>query len=182
MNSLWLSCLSFLTLAGGNAVAAMYRCDGPKNPDGSASILYQAKPCPAQFQSKEIVEVKAPTLNASERARIIRDASSNTKTSTVRRRAARRNSSNSAGQGKRRSRKSVGRYKFRNLPSVAQAGCPPTYENPGVYVVGNKWMRDQYNQRSKVRNGMYAAYEHYKSLPTKTYLKNQGLWPKHCPQ
>jgi hypothetical protein len=35
--------------------------------------------------------------------------------------------------------------------------------------------------RSKEFSGMRAAWGDYKSLPTKTYLKNAGKWPAHCP-
>jgi hypothetical protein len=163
--------------------AAMYRCDGPKHTDGSANIVFQAKPCPANFRSKEIAHVQTPTLTEAERARIDGDAAQERQTRRVRPGTGGRKRLNRVGRSKGRGQfgSTSGRYKFRNLPSVAHQGCPPTYENPGVYVVGQKWMRDQYNTRSKAPNGMYAAYLHYKSLPTKTYLKNQGLWPKHCP-
>jgi hypothetical protein len=158
--------------------AEIYRCDGPRHADGSANILFQSKPCPAAFDGQLVREPKVPAYVAP----LVRDQSRNqtrpTRRNSVGTRSAR---SSGASAGRKSIRKRNTSYKFRNLPSVAVAGCPPTYEDPGVYVVGNKWVRDQHNRRSKARNGMYAAWQHYKSLPTKTYLKNQGLWPKHCP-
>jgi hypothetical protein len=172
-----LLCLAFFVQP---AQAEIYRCDGPRHADGSANILFQSKPCPVAFDGQLVREPKAPAYvaplvrhNSSSQ---VRNQTRVTRRNSAGNRVARRSSAGGSRSARKRSR-----YKFRNLPSVAVAGCPPTYEDPGVYVVGNKWMRDQHNQRSKARNGMFAAWQHYKSLPTKTYLKNQGLWPKHCP-
>ena len=65
--------------------------------------------------------------------------------------------------------------------SLSVAGCPPTYEDGGSYVVANRSVKTPSGARSKAHSGMRAAWEDYKSLPTKTYLKNAGLWPKGCP-
>jgi hypothetical protein len=74
------------------------------------------------------------------------------------------------------------RRKKRHLEaSLSQAGCPPTYEDAGSYVVSKRWVKTPSGERSKAHAGLRAAWGDYKNLPTKTYLKNAGLWPKNCP-
>jgi len=70
----------------------------------------------------------------------------------------------------------------RGAAAKPAAECPATYENPGVlkprttgYYYDEQGRRhDTYDQKE--------LYMRYKSLPSKTYLKNTGRWPKGCPE
>ena len=157
--TLVLLCAAQLACAQGQTL----RCT---DPDGA--VIYQQTPCAAGQQSRAfpvLVDPPMPVAVATPEAKPVIRART--------RRAVRTPSPPKPRRARRQPKLHV-------VPSLAQAGCPPTRENSGVYVVGNKTLMTPSGARGKVHNGMSAAWRHYKSLPSKTYLKNQGTWPDHC--
>ncbi|NJR44067.1 hypothetical protein HC761_00990, partial [bacterium] len=59
--------------------------------------------------------------------------------------------------------------------------CPPTREDAGNYVLSRSRWQAPGGSSGKSKSPMSAVWLHYKRLPSRTYLKNQGLWPKYCP-
>jgi hypothetical protein len=60
--------------------------------------------------------------------------------------------------------------------------CPATYEDAGQYVIQRGYWRAPDGTVGKSKTPLSSVWAHYKSLPRRTYLKNQGKWPAHCPQ
>ena len=164
-----------------NAEGTIFRCTGT-----DAAVFFQARPCPTGSSERLMRLQSAPTPVAGERASELSDARQKPKrrTSRTRRSAAPAPANTSAtvaaeapikGRGKRARRQ-------RLRPSLAHQGCPPTYEDSGSYVIGRNWADTPTGVRIKAKSGLRAAWGDYKSLPTRTYLKNAGKWPDHCPQ
>lgn len=157
-----------------SADAGILRCVSALPRGATAEIRYQSDPCPPGFTQTVLLITPAPTpvlgeptLQA-ESARTPSPAGSSRASSNVKR------ASTDVGKPHRR-------RKLQHQAALSQVGCPATYEDGGVYVVSNRWVKTPSGSRSKAHSGMRAAWEDYKNLPTKTYLKNAGRWPKHCP-
>ena len=157
-----------------NAEAGILRCVSAIDGAATAEIRYQSEPCPPGFTQTVPLIIQAPTPVPGEP--ILQAESARTVTPTGSSRASSRVKRATTGVGKPHRRK-----KLQHEAALSQAGCPATYEDGGVYVVSNRWVKTPSGARSKAHAGMRAAWEDYKSLPTKTYLKNAGRWPKHCP-
>ena len=179
-NSSWSLILLWLFTTSTAAQSPVFRCTGPDQ-----TVVFQARPCPNGSKEQLMRFQSAPTPVAGERPSELSDARQRAKRSVSRpRRAAtppaRANATASAeapvkGRGKRARRQ-------RLRPSLAHPGCPPTYEDGGSYVIGRNWADTPSGVRINAKTGLRAAWGDYKSLPTRTYLKNAGKWPDHCPQ
>ncbi len=142
----------------------------------ATEIRYQMDACPSGFTQTTLEILDAPTPVAGE---------PNLQANAAKPRTARTNTSRSTNARAKRTSSRVTKprrpKKMHHEASLSVAGCPPTYEDGGSYVVANRSVKTPSGARSKAHSGMRAAWEDYKSLPTKTYLKNAGLWPKGCP-
>lgn len=143
----------------------------------AAEIRYQMDACQSGFTQTTLEILDAPTPvpgepNSRQAGTVTPRASGSV---TSRRTNSRAKRTTSGVTKPRRSKK------MHHEASLSVAGCPPTYEDGGSYVVANRSVKTPSGARSKAHSGMRAAWEDYKSLPTKTYLKNAGLWPKGCP-
>lgn len=162
------------------AQAPVFRCTGTDQ-----AVVFQAKPCPTGSTERLMSLQRAPTPVAGERPSELSDRRQNTRRSSRSRRPSARTNQQTRQQAQaevqpkapaRRSRRP------RAQASLAHPGCPPTYEDGGSYVVSKTWTDTPSGVRVKGTSGMRAAWDDYKSLPTRTYLKNAGKWPAHCPQ
>ncbi len=163
-----------------SAAPAVLRCVSVAR-GASAEIRYQMDACPPGFTQTTLEILDAPTPVAGEpilqaNARQTNSGKSRASGTNTSRRTNARTKRTTARVTKPRRPK-----KMRHEASLSVAGCPPTYEDGGSYVVANRSVKTPSGGRSKAHSGMRAAWEDYKSLPTKTYLKNAGLWPKGCP-
>ncbi len=66
--------------------------------------------------------------------------------------------------------------KLQNKPSVV---CPPTFGDVVTMQAPTFTYYDAAGNQQAAQRDMTMKY---RSLPTKTYLKNAGRWPKECPQ
>ena len=170
----------FLTQAPLHAETAILRCVRGTPSAATAEIRYQTQPCPRGFMQSTLAITQAPTpVPAAMLVQV--DAAKPGKPAKTRTPAAARRSNASA----KRTVSGTGKpHRLRKLhpeAALSQPGCPATYEDGGSYVVSNRWVKTPSGSRNKAHSGMRAAWEDYKSLPTKTYLKNAGRWPKGCP-
>lgn len=164
-----------LALSAAHAAPAsrtVFRCTG-----ANELVRYQDQPCNAQELSRALqVSAIDPVLPKFAPQPVVRVPAQ-----TQRRRAASLQASASinttpvAAKNRRRNRKA---HLVTQLP---QAGCPATYQDAGVYVQGKTRWQAPGGASGKSKAPLSAIYAHYRSLPGKTYLKNQGLWPAHCP-
>jgi hypothetical protein len=171
-----LLCISAACGAMTPAHGAVYRCTGAPDAQAQAQIRYQQVPCPNGFTQASLVMQKAPTPVAGEPNQQVATPAPthrNHARSGVRARSSATRVTNAARQK---------RVRFEHQARVEHAGCPPTYEAAGSYVIGDTWVKTPSGARVKVRSGLQAAWTDYKNLPTRTYLKNAGKWPSHCPQ
>lgn len=174
-------CALLLLLSNWIYGQTVFRCVGTDQ-----SVYFQAKPCPRGSVERLMHFQPPPTPVAGERASELSDARQNARRGGNRRaRGAARTPAQARttvqadvpvkGRGKRARRQ-------RLRPSLAHPGCPATYEDSGSYVIGKTWADTPSGVRITAKTGLRAAWGDYKSLPTRTYLKNAGLWPDHCPQ
>jgi hypothetical protein len=164
----------------------VYRCVNAKG-----EIRYQAEVCPDGLVGTKLEILDAPTPVPGERSRSVEFQESRAAPRSNAPRAPRRSKAKTArtvtadeGQAQveiNTTRSKAKRRRPTQEPSLSVAGCPPTYEDSGTYVVAQRWMKTPNGVRSKEFSGMRAAWGDYKNLPTKTYLKNAGKWPAHCP-
>jgi len=147
----------------------------------AAEIRYQMEACPPGFTQTTLLIADAPTPVAGEPIL----SSHPGQASSTKPRAAGATTSRRTNSHAKRTTTQVTKprrpKKMRHEAALSVAGCPPTYEDGGAYVVANRSVKTPSGSRSKAHSGMRAAWEDYKSLPTKTYLKNAGRWPKGCP-
>ncbi len=171
MSKLFLFLLLVSLMSLSYSAPPVLRCSTP-----AGEIRYQMSACPAGFSQALLPMHDAPTRSAaapSERSTPAALVPASRPTAS--RRVAKTVPARAVGKHR-------GRRKKRHLEaSLSQAGCPPTYEDAGSYVVSKRWMKTPSGPRSKAHAGLRAAWGDYKNLPTKTYLKNAGLWPKNCP-
>jgi hypothetical protein len=166
----------------------IYRCDSAKN-----SIRYQNRPCAAHESTRMIELLPAPAyVPPPADTKPARNTRSNKRGSVRSSRSGRSGRGRGTAQNNyapalngdslpapKRARR--GRIKIE--PMFADAGCPATREAAGLYTYGKSWMRAPgMDKRMKTDNGLREAMVHQRSLPSKTYLRNQGKWPAHCPQ
>lgn len=156
-----------------NAAPGIWRCASVAR-GAAAEIRYQMEACPPGFMQTTLLMADAPTPVLGERPSPAAPAKPPTPKRHVR-------SNSSAKRITARVAKPHRPRKLHQEAALSQAGCPATYEDGGVYVVSKRWVKTPSGARSKAHSGMRAAWEDYKSLPTKTYLKNAGRWPKGCP-
>ncbi len=172
----------------------IYRCTNSK---GERS--YQDFPCAAQTQSLQMQVLPAPTLLPQE-LRMIEQAQAQSQGPSQARTSNRRRTSNTGNQRQSTARRRTSangsrhdqqqtqsghaargkRKKLRAIAQVYRAGCPETTEQSGSYVIKGNSLNLPNGAKQKTKRAMFDAEMHYKSLPSKTYLKNQGLWPAHC--
>jgi hypothetical protein len=174
----------------------IYRCT-----NGLGERSYQDFPCAADTKSVQMQVLPAPTLlpqerraieqaaleasqgNSRQSTRAARQRGVSQRNASSRRNTARRQQSNNATttSSQTASKQSRGkRKKLRAIAQVYRAGCPETTEQSGSYVIKGNSLNLPNGAKQKTKRAMYDAALHYKSLPSKTYLKNQGLWPAHC--
>ena len=142
----------------------------------AAEIRYQMDVCPPGFIQTTLQISDAPTPVPGEP--ILQASSTKPRAASG---ATSRRTNSRAKRTTTRVTKPRRPKKMHHDAALSVAGCPPTYEDGGSYVVANRSVKTPSGSRSKAHSGMRAAWEDYKSLPTKTYLKNAGLWPKGCP-
>ncbi len=148
------------------AQVSVYKCV-----DDQGKVSYQQSPCP-ELAEQESMSVSGDTeanLAAAEEAAARRLAAER-----ERQRVATRDALVRAAQPQPSATP-------RPAPDAPAVKCPATYENPGVL---KPKVTDYYYDENGRRQDVYDSKElrmRYKSLPTKTYLKNAGLWPKGCP-
>jgi hypothetical protein len=174
------------------AATPIYRCEA------QGQIRYQASPCAPHESAKQMQLQSAPSLLPSEIAAIglaqrnefaarpqSRSRGRSTRRGTGQRsastaRAGRNAAQTNAGQSginhgsRRRTRKP------HVVAQVFRAGCPETLEESGAYLIQSRSFTAPAGRRQKSKRASFDAEFHYKLLPSKTYLKNAGLWPAHC--
>jgi hypothetical protein len=174
------------------AATPIYRCEA------QGKIRYQASLCAPHESAKQIQLQSAPSLLPSEIAAISlaqrnefaarpqsRSQGRNTRRSAGQRRASTARAQRSAPQpnagesgayhgSRRRTRKP------HVVAQVYRAGCPETLEESGTYLIQSRSFTAPAGRRQKSKRANFDAEFHYKLLPSKTYLKNAGLWPAHC--
>jgi hypothetical protein len=178
---LWALCCVLLCADG--LAGEIYRCDGPKH-----SIRYQNRPCAAHESSRTMEILPAPAYTPpppeqSEGTRASRRGKRSSSRSTGRSTRTANNDDAPALNGEPLATpKRTRRGRITIEPMFADAGCPATREASGLYTYGKSWMRAPgMSKRVKTDNGLRESMVHQRSLPSKTYLKNQGKWPAHCP-
>ena len=168
--------LTLLMLIDASAASTrtVFRCE-----NGAGSLRYQDAPCNARELTRTLhvaavdpvvekpVHVSVPTTRINNRR-----SNKLTRTTQAIRTAV------SPLLNRKKQRRNRKPHLVTQLP---QGACPATYEDAGVYVQGKtRWLAPG-GGSGKSKTPSSAIYAHYRSLPGKTYLKNQGLWPAHCP-
>jgi len=163
--------IALSALAAVPASRTVFRCTGE-----NLLVRYQDQPCDRLELSRALtVPAVDPVLPKSEPTAAIRVASQSRRGKTKRQASVSVNPLPTARKTPRRNRKA---HLVTQLPEGA---CPATYEDAGVYVQGKSNWQAPGGGSGKSKAPLSAIYAHYRSLPGKTYLKNQGLWPSRCP-
>jgi len=170
--------ICMIALSASAAVPAsrtVFRCTG-----ANELVRYQDQPCDRLELSRALkVSAVDPVLPKTAPQPVVR-----VPTKSQRRKASAQNGgqnyalANAPPVARKQRRRNPKAHLVTQLP---QGGCPATYEDAGVYVQGKSSWQAPGGSSGKSKAPLSAIYAHYRSLPGKTYLKNQGLWPAHCP-
>jgi hypothetical protein len=172
--SLLLLALLLLVDASAAPTRTVFRCE-----DAAGLLRYQDSSCNKHEQSRALqVAAVDPVIVKPARVSVpsARSNSRQTRSSTRISQAA--NAEISPITNRKKQRRNRKAHLVTQLP---QGACPATYEDAGVYVQGKTRWQAPGGGSGKSKTPASAIYAHYRSLPGKTYLKNQGLWPAHCP-
>lgn len=120
--------------------------------DAGQRPVFQAKPCPVGQAQKQMRLQRAPTPVPGERASELSDARLNAQQSS-------------------QVRKPAQAFQPPTEPAPLPP-CPRTYEDGASYFIGSS-APDSFE--------LALARAQNRALPSRTYLKNAGRWPKHCP-
>ena len=168
---LLLLALLMLLDASAAPTRTVFRCE-----DSAGSLRYQDQPCNPLDVSRALrVSAVDPVLPKVVPEPLHRVPKQSQRRSATYQTETASSSPPVAPKFRRRNRKA---HLVTQLP---QGACPATYEDAGVYVQGKTRWQAPGGASGKSKTPQSAIYAHYRSLPGKTYLKNQGLWPAHCP-
>ncbi len=173
--SLLLLALLLLVDASAAPTRTVFRCE-----DAAGLLRYQDAPC-SQLEQSRALQVAAvdPVIEKPTRFAEPRTGGPNSRqTSSSTHFAQAANAETSPITNRKKQRRNRKAHLVTQLP---QGACPATYEDAGVYVQGKTRWQAPGGGSGKSKTPASAIYAHYRSLPGKTYLKNQGLWPAHCP-
>jgi hypothetical protein len=137
----------------------VYRCQQ----NVSAALIFQSHPCDASAQQQrlDLIHVEPPAPQTTIRSGPINRQ--RTKPSS----GARGPGKSDAAQNRAQSetRPAFARKSRAARAKAGQSTCPPTRE--GSVATGS--------------TSLATAWKRHQSLPSRTYLKNAGKWPAHCP-